>query len=368
MNVKEFFSGNRNKAIIVAVAAVLVIGVAAGVIAHNAGSNKGAIAGSSSGSSQSSSSTPDDTSSRAAALISQFRSNVSSQEAADKAASSEAALASKSLHITVGGKSSSSSSSVAPSSPTGGKPAAASSSAAVPVSSVDFTQRSLTLTPGRTYQLTANITPGNASNHSLSWTSTNSGIVSVNQTGGITAKAPGTALIRAMANNGQRDTCTVTVRAAGSTGGGKSTGGSTGSSASSSTGGSSGKGISGVTLPSSPVALNKDIDRTFNGVDSYLNPGGGVLQLGVNTSSVNKTGSNLYLKIYENGALWKSAYWGLISPGDTSESLTVGLDKYVTNGYWWEKPASYRIECYKGSLSGTPFETISFSVNELGFT
>lgn len=366
MNVKEFFGSNRNKAIIAAVAAVLVIGVAVGVIAHNVGSNKGVIAGSSS-SSQSSSSTPDDTSSRAAALISQAQANASSQDAASKAASSEAALANKPLHITVGGSGSSSTSSAALSSPTGGKPAAASSSAAVPVKSVDFTQKSMTLTVGRTYQLTAQITPGNASNHSLTWTSTNSGIVSVNSTGGIKAKAPGTALIRATANNGQRDTCTVTVKAAGSTGGGNSTGGSTGSSTSGTTGGSSGKGISGVTLPSSPVAINKEIPRVFNGVTSYLDPGPADLELGVNTSSVNKTGGDLYLKIYENGKLWDSGLWGSIEGGKSSASASVGLDKYITNGYWWEKPASYRIECYKDGLNGKPFETISFSVNELGF-
>ena len=72
----------------------------------------------------------------------------------------------------------------------------------------------LTLTAGSSYQLTAEILPENAADKSLTWSSSNDAAASVDQTGLVTAAAPGTAVIRAASANGKTGACTVTVTAA----------------------------------------------------------------------------------------------------------------------------------------------------------
>jgi uncharacterized protein YjdB len=63
----------------------------------------------------------------------------------------------------------------------------------------------------QTYQLTAQILPSNVSNTSIQWSSSNQSIVSVDNTGKITANATGKAYIYATANNGLKDSVEVTV-------------------------------------------------------------------------------------------------------------------------------------------------------------
>ena len=67
----------------------------------------------------------------------------------------------------------------------------------------------------QTANLTKTIAPSDASNPNVTWASSNSGIVSVDQSGNITAKAVGTATITAKANDGseKQGTCQVTVLA-----------------------------------------------------------------------------------------------------------------------------------------------------------
>ena len=86
-----------------------------------------------------------------------------------------------------------------------------STSSVIAVSSVDFTQRSATLKPSETLQLTAKITPTTAADQALTWTTTDRAVATVNQSGLVTAVGEGTAKIRATCSDGQRDTCTVEV-------------------------------------------------------------------------------------------------------------------------------------------------------------
>jgi hypothetical protein len=66
---------------------------------------------------------------------------------------------------------------------------------------------------GATYQLTPKITPTNATDKAVTWTTTNAAAATVTSSGLVTAKAAGTALVRATNADGQRDTCTVTINA-----------------------------------------------------------------------------------------------------------------------------------------------------------
>lgn len=59
--------------------------------------------------------------------------------------------------------------------------------------------------------LSATITPSSASNCSLTWTSSNTSVATVDAAGVVRAKAFGTTTITASAANGQKATCTVTV-------------------------------------------------------------------------------------------------------------------------------------------------------------
>ena len=85
----------------------------------------------------------------------------------------------------------------------------------VKVSSITLSQTSLTLTSkGQTASLTATVTPDNAANKNITWSSSNSSVVTVNANGTVTAVANGTADITATAADGSGVSakCSVTVR------------------------------------------------------------------------------------------------------------------------------------------------------------
>ena len=85
----------------------------------------------------------------------------------------------------------------------------------VKVSSITLNQTSLTLTSkGQTASLTATVNPGNAENKSITWSSSNSSVVTVSANGTITAVANGTADITATAADGSGVSakCSVTVK------------------------------------------------------------------------------------------------------------------------------------------------------------
>jgi uncharacterized protein YjdB len=83
-----------------------------------------------------------------------------------------------------------------------------------PVSSVGLNQTALTLTRNITHQLVSIISPPTASNRSVTWSTSNSAIVTVSSSGNIRGIAIGSAVITAQTLDGSfRAACNVTVRA-----------------------------------------------------------------------------------------------------------------------------------------------------------
>ena len=81
----------------------------------------------------------------------------------------------------------------------------------VAVTGVTLSPATLTLTPGgNTATLTATVSPDNASNTTLTWSTSNASVATV-KNGVVTSVAAGTATITATSNNGKTATCTVTV-------------------------------------------------------------------------------------------------------------------------------------------------------------
>lgn len=68
------------------------------------------------------------------------------------------------------------------------------------------------LTVGETAKITANVLPANATDQSLTYASTNESVVSVSQSGDVTAKGAGTAGIKVTASNGKYAEVSVTVK------------------------------------------------------------------------------------------------------------------------------------------------------------
>ena len=81
----------------------------------------------------------------------------------------------------------------------------------IAVSSVKLDKSSLSLMEGKTAQLKATVSPANATNAELTWTSSKPSVATVDAAGNITAVAPGTATITAKSENGKSATCAVTV-------------------------------------------------------------------------------------------------------------------------------------------------------------
>ena len=81
-----------------------------------------------------------------------------------------------------------------------------------PVSGVSLNKTSMTLTQGASEKLTASVTPSGATNKSVSWTSSNADVASVDNAGTVTARSAGTALITVKtADGGKTASCTLTV-------------------------------------------------------------------------------------------------------------------------------------------------------------
>ena len=80
----------------------------------------------------------------------------------------------------------------------------------IAVTAVSLNKTSLTLEVGKSYTLVVTVSPSNATDKSITWSSTNSSVASVSG-GKVTAKSEGTTKITAEAHNGKTATCTVTV-------------------------------------------------------------------------------------------------------------------------------------------------------------
>lgn len=86
------------------------------------------------------------------------------------------------------------------------------STLAVPVTGVTISPSGLSLTVGSTATLTASVSPPDATNRSVSWSSNNTDVATVSSSGLVTAVATGSTTITVTtADGGKTDTCTVTI-------------------------------------------------------------------------------------------------------------------------------------------------------------
>lgn len=82
----------------------------------------------------------------------------------------------------------------------------------IKVTSVTVSPKTLNLEVGQTRTLTATVTPDNATDKTVTWTSSDKNVATVDKDNGtVTAVGEGTATITATAANGKKDTCKVTV-------------------------------------------------------------------------------------------------------------------------------------------------------------
>ncbi len=82
---------------------------------------------------------------------------------------------------------------------------------ATEVTSIALNRTSVTLSAGETVQLTATVSPDNATNKTVTWSSSNTSVATVSN-GKVTAVAVGTAIITAQCGNVKAE-CTITVKA-----------------------------------------------------------------------------------------------------------------------------------------------------------
>lgn len=82
----------------------------------------------------------------------------------------------------------------------------------VPVASISLDKTSLTLSRGDSYALKATVSPANATDQAIVWSSSNSSVAAVSSDGVVTANSSGTATITATTASGAKSaTCLVTV-------------------------------------------------------------------------------------------------------------------------------------------------------------
>ena len=342
--IKDFAQTKKGKIILSTSACALVALIITGVVASGIPQSSDKVAGS-----------------QKEAVVSR-NSAVSSGSEVSSAASGTSSATVNSAS-SAGASSSSTGTSTAPS---------AAQTAAVAVASVDFNHRSLSLAVGATAQITANITPANATDKSLSWTSSDSGIATVDGNGSIKAVGAGTAYIRATNSDGQRDTCTVTV-SSGSTGGSGKSGGSTnnngGGGNSGNTGGSTntGGGSTGGGTTSTPY-YGTDQTRTFT--DQIT----GIQQ----TVQFTGVGANHNMVAAVNGALYTSSsiansHFGYAtfsisgSNGYSQSSSSGGIFKTgATSNFLYGNLHAGNYTISVTAHDGTPVARISFTVNSDG--
>lgn len=79
------------------------------------------------------------------------------------------------------------------------------------VASIELSALELNLSAGETAQLTASVVPSYADDLSVTWSSSDPDVATVDETGLVTAVAPGTCEIAAQSTNGREDRCEVRV-------------------------------------------------------------------------------------------------------------------------------------------------------------
>lgn len=86
--------------------------------------------------------------------------------------------------------------------------------AAVEVTGVSVSPATVSVEAGKTKQLSATVQPSNATDKTLTWSSSDTSVATVNSAGLVSAKKVGSATITAKAKNGVYNNCKVTVTAA----------------------------------------------------------------------------------------------------------------------------------------------------------
>ncbi len=99
----------------------------------------------------------------------------------------------------------------------------------ISVTGVTLNKNSMSLNTGCSEQLTATITPSNADDKSVTWTSSDPAVATVDINGNVTAVSAGSAVITVTTADGNKTaSCTVTVISSGGNNGGSGGGGTTG--------------------------------------------------------------------------------------------------------------------------------------------
>ena len=82
----------------------------------------------------------------------------------------------------------------------------------IAITSLKLNKTSATISVGSSLQLSTTITPSNATNKTLTYSSSNTSIATVDKNGKVTAKKAGSATITVKSNNGKTATCKITVQ------------------------------------------------------------------------------------------------------------------------------------------------------------
>lgn len=81
----------------------------------------------------------------------------------------------------------------------------------IAVNSISLNKTSAVIQTGKTLRLSASLKPTNATNRTVTWSSSNTAVATVNSSGLVTTKYPGTAIITAKSVNGKTAVCKITV-------------------------------------------------------------------------------------------------------------------------------------------------------------